>query len=73
MSTKTFTGKRWTNAELAAGAILLALAGGIIIRRLWTDKNAHDPGITMLEGNDFHIFDSNADEYKDDHLKKEPE
>ncbi len=37
------------NIMIGSGIFLLAVAGGLLARKLWTDYNNHDPGITELE------------------------
>lgn len=37
------------NIMIGSGILLLAMVGGLLARRLWTDYNNHDPGITELE------------------------
>lgn len=34
---------------IGSGIALLAVAGGLLARKLWTDYNTHDPGITEVE------------------------
>ncbi len=45
------------NIMIGSGFFLLAVAGGLLVRKLWTDYNSHDPGITELELLDYPIED----------------
>ncbi len=40
---------RVNNIMIGSGLVLLAVAGGLWARKLWTDYNDHDPGITGAE------------------------
>ncbi len=45
------------NIMIGSGIFLLAVAGGLLARKLWTDDNNHDPGITELELLNYSIKD----------------
>ncbi len=74
MNTLIKTGKTLSKMQVAAGVLLLAVAGGVIAKLLWTDHNTHDPGITTFELPDYSIADLYTNKpYTDDHKKYDPD
>jgi homospermidine synthase len=74
MNTLIKTRKNLSKIQVAAGVLLLAVAGGVIAKLLWTDHNTHDPGVTTPELLDYSIADLDMDKpYNDDHRKYDPD
>ncbi len=74
MNTLIKPGKNLSNIQVAAGVLLLAVAGGVIAKLLWTDHNTHDPGITTSELPDYSIADLYTNKpYADDHKRYDPD
>lgn len=65
MKTQSQTKKFYTKPQIVLGILLLGVAGGIAARLLWTNKNDHDPGTTILEGLTYTISDLTGGAHND--------
>lgn len=65
--------RKYSKTQIATGVFLLAIAGGIIAKLIWTDRNTHDPGVTSLDLLSYSIDDESDDTYTDDFKKYNPD
>ncbi len=67
------TKRKYSKTQIATGIFLLAVAGGIVAKLLWTDHNSHDPGITNLDLLSYSVDDESGIAYTDDFKKYNPD